>query len=97
MIEEVEKRGLDFGWDRSHCPAVFTGPDTAGAHYQPTDRKVERGHVLNMDFGVKFEELHVGPPEDVLHAGGGRDTGPAGGQERIRHDRRPQSRWPGRP
>ncbi|MCK5650554.1 MAG: M24 family metallopeptidase, partial [Gemmatimonadetes bacterium] len=39
-----------------HCPAVFTGPDTAGAHYQPTDRKVERGHVLNMDFGVKVED-----------------------------------------
>jgi Xaa-Pro aminopeptidase len=56
MIDEVEKRGLGFGWDRSHCPAVFTGPDTAGAHYKPTDRKVERGHVLNMDFGVKVED-----------------------------------------
>ena len=56
MIAEVEKRGLDFGWDRSHCPAVFTGPDAAGAHYKPTDRKVERGHVLNMDFGVKVDD-----------------------------------------
>ena len=56
MIAEVERRGLGFGWDKSHCPAVFTGPDTAGAHYMPTDRPVERGHVLNMDFGVKFED-----------------------------------------
>lgn len=56
MIAEVESRGLNFGWDKSHCPAVFTGPDTAGAHYKPTDRKVEPGHILNMDFGVKFEE-----------------------------------------
>ena len=56
MIAEVESRGLKFGWDKSHCPAVFTGPDTAGAHYKPTDRKVEPGHILNMDFGVKFEE-----------------------------------------
>ena len=56
MIQEVEKRGLDFAWEKSHCPAVFTGPDTAGAHYKPTDRIVERGHVLNMDFGVKFED-----------------------------------------
>jgi Xaa-Pro aminopeptidase len=56
MTREVEARGLGFGWDPGHCPAVFTGPDTAGAHYQPTDRKVERGHVLNMDFGVKFED-----------------------------------------
>jgi len=56
MIHEVEKRQLDFAWEKSHCPAVFTGPETAGAHYKPTDRKVERGHVLNMDFGIKFED-----------------------------------------
>jgi len=56
MIREVENRGLDFAWEKSHCPAVFTGPETAEAHYKPTDRRVERGHVLNMDFGVKFED-----------------------------------------
>jgi Xaa-Pro aminopeptidase len=56
MIAEVERRNLDFAWEKSHCPAVFTGPETAEAHYKPTDRKVERGHVLNMDFGVKFED-----------------------------------------
>jgi len=56
MIDEVERRGLGFGWEKSHCPAVFTGPETAGAHYKPTDRKVERGHILNMDFGVKCED-----------------------------------------
>jgi Xaa-Pro aminopeptidase len=56
MTAEANSRGLGFGWDPAHCPAVFTGPDTAGAHYQPTDRKVERGHVLNMDFGLKVED-----------------------------------------
>jgi hypothetical protein len=56
MTREAESRGLSFGWDPAHCPAVFTGPDTAGAHYQPTDRRVERGHVLNMDFGLKVQE-----------------------------------------
>jgi Xaa-Pro aminopeptidase len=56
MSREAEGRGLGFGWDRAHCPAVFTGPDTAGAHYRPTDRVVERGHVLNMDFGLKVED-----------------------------------------
>ncbi len=53
MTREAEARGLSSAWDPAHCPAVFTGPDTAGAHYQPTDRRVERGHVLNMDFGLK--------------------------------------------
>jgi Xaa-Pro aminopeptidase len=56
MTREAISRGLSFGWDPAHCPAVFTGPDTAGAHYQPTDRRVERGHVLNMDFGLKVDD-----------------------------------------
>lgn len=56
MIREVEKRNLEFAWEKSHCPAVFTGPETAEAHYKPTDRKVERGHILNMDFGVKYQD-----------------------------------------
>jgi Xaa-Pro aminopeptidase len=53
MTAEVARRGLVAAWDPATCPAVFTGPDTASAHYAPTDRKVEPGHVLNMDFGVK--------------------------------------------
>jgi len=53
MVSEVKRRGLELAWAESTCPSVFTGPDTAGAHYSPTDRKVEPGQVLNMDFGVK--------------------------------------------
>ena len=78
---EIESRGLGYAWDPHHCPAVFTGPDTAGAHYQPTDRVVERGHILNMDFGVKFEDYvsdmqrtfyilnegETAAPEKVMH------------------------------
>ena len=52
MKAEVERRGLKYAWDPTSCPAVFTGPDTAEAHYGPTNRQVEEGHVLNMDFGV---------------------------------------------
>jgi len=55
MSAEVAGRGLVPAWDINHCPAVFTGPDTAGAHYRPTGRVVEKGHVLNMDFGVKVD------------------------------------------
>lgn len=53
MKSEVESRKLEYAWEETVCPAVFTGPDTAGAHYAPSDKKVERGHILNMDFGVK--------------------------------------------
>jgi Xaa-Pro aminopeptidase len=53
MRAEVSRRGLSVAWDPTACPAVFTGPDTAAAHYRPTDRVVEPGHVVNMDFGVR--------------------------------------------
>jgi Xaa-Pro aminopeptidase len=55
MKSEVDRAELECAWEPSHCPAVFTGPETAGAHYAPTDRRVETGHLLNMDFGVKYQ------------------------------------------
>lgn len=53
LMAEVEREGVGLAWDPEHCPAVFTGPDSAGAHAGPTDRTVEPGHVLNIDFGVR--------------------------------------------
>jgi Xaa-Pro aminopeptidase len=53
MSDKVKRRGLTVAWEESVCPAVFTGPETAEAHYAPTSKKVAPGHVLNMDFGVK--------------------------------------------
>jgi Xaa-Pro aminopeptidase len=55
MRNEVKKAGLELAWDAHVCPAVFSGPETAGAHYNPTKRKVKPGHILNMDFGVKVD------------------------------------------
>jgi Xaa-Pro aminopeptidase len=54
MRGRAKAAGVGFAWDTKVCPAVFSGPDTAGAHYQPTQRLVERGHILNMDFGLKY-------------------------------------------
>jgi Xaa-Pro aminopeptidase len=54
MRSRAKAAGVGFAWDPKVCPAVFSGPDTAGAHYQPTQRLVERGHILNMDFGLKY-------------------------------------------
>jgi Xaa-Pro aminopeptidase len=54
MRREVENNKLKLAWEPKVCPSVFTGPDTAQAHYNPTERKVERGHILNMDFGIKY-------------------------------------------
>lgn len=55
ILERVKEKGLETGWDSVHCPAVFTGPDSAGAHASPTARKIEPGHIMNIDFGVRNE------------------------------------------
>lgn len=51
--KETKKAGADLAWDPEYCPSVFTGPESAGAHAGPTKRKIEQGHVLNIDFGVR--------------------------------------------
>jgi Xaa-Pro aminopeptidase len=56
VAAHVRENGLDVAWEAGTCPAVFTGPDTAGAHYAPTGRAVERGHIVNMDFGIKHRD-----------------------------------------
>jgi len=54
ILSEVEKEGVETSWNSAQCPAVFTGPESAGAHAEPTDRKIEKGHVLNIDFGTRM-------------------------------------------
>ncbi|NUN10494.1 MAG: aminopeptidase P family protein [Ignavibacteriaceae bacterium] len=53
MTARVKERGLELAWDPDHCPAVYAGPEVEGAHSGPTNRTVEKGHVLNIDYGVK--------------------------------------------
>ncbi len=53
---KVKEKGFaPLAWEEEHCPAVFTGPDTQSAHSGPTDRKVEKGHLVNMDFGIIYK------------------------------------------
>ena len=55
MKAEAKTAGVELAWEETVCPAVFTGPEGAGAHFAPTEKKVAAGHILNMDFGVKFK------------------------------------------
>jgi Xaa-Pro aminopeptidase len=50
----VKENGWGLAWEEEHCPAVFTGPDAQGAHSDPTHKKVEKGHVINIDFGINY-------------------------------------------
>ena len=53
ITADMNARGLEPAWEPIQCPAVFTGPDSAGAHAGPTDQQIMPGHILNVDFGVR--------------------------------------------
>jgi len=55
MQERVRSRGLELAWPAEACPAVNFGPDSPIGHSGPTEIKLERGHSLHFDFGVKYE------------------------------------------
>ncbi len=56
MHELMMAHGVDFAWPRENNPAVNSGPNSPVGHSGPTDIKVERGHIVHFDFGVKFED-----------------------------------------
>jgi Xaa-Pro aminopeptidase len=55
MRSERVRKGFAPAWDDHTCPAVFSGPEAAEAHYHPTERRVEGGHLVSMDFGVRTD------------------------------------------
>ncbi len=48
--------GVSLAWPAENCPAVNSGPNSYSGHSGPSSIKVERGHILHFDFGVKHEE-----------------------------------------
>ncbi|HEY5730883.1 MAG TPA: M24 family metallopeptidase, partial [Anaerolineales bacterium] len=48
--------GVGFAWPADNCPSVNSGPNKAVGHSGPTDIKVETGHIIHFDFGVKYED-----------------------------------------
>lgn len=55
VLEKAKERKFQTAWDTETCPAVFTGPNPSSAHSGPTDRVIEKGHVVSMDFGIKLK------------------------------------------
>jgi Xaa-Pro aminopeptidase len=53
MHDQIKTRGLTSSWDWEHCPTVNAGPDSPVGHVGPTDIKIQLGHILHFDFGVK--------------------------------------------
>jgi Xaa-Pro aminopeptidase len=53
MHDHVAALGLETSWEPASCPAVNSGPDSPIGHAGPTDIRVEPGHLLHFDFGVR--------------------------------------------
>ena len=56
MHQLANAYGVGLAWPAENCPAVNSGPNSPVGHSGPTNIKVERGHILHFDFGVKYEE-----------------------------------------
>ena len=56
MHKLAREHGVGLAWPAENCPAVNSGPNSPVGHSGPTDIKVERGHILHFDFGVKYQD-----------------------------------------
>ena len=55
MHKLMNEYGVGFAWPKENNPAVNSGPNSPVGHNGPTDIKIERGHIIHFDFGVKYE------------------------------------------
>lgn len=55
MHKLANEYGAGLAWPAENCPAVNSGPNSPVGHNGPTDIKVEHGHLIHFDFGVKYE------------------------------------------
>jgi Xaa-Pro aminopeptidase len=56
MHKLAKEYGVGLAWPAENCPAVNSGPNKVVGHNGPTDIKIERGHIIHFDFGVKYED-----------------------------------------
>ncbi len=56
MLKLADEYGVGLAWPRENCPAVNSGPNKVVGHNGPTEIKIERGHLIHFDFGVKYQD-----------------------------------------
>jgi Xaa-Pro aminopeptidase len=55
MQKLAHEYNVELAWPAENCPAVNSGPNSPVGHNGPTNIKIEHGHILHFDFGVKYE------------------------------------------
>jgi Xaa-Pro aminopeptidase len=82
MYDRLADRELTTAWEMDFCPIVNAHPETQPGHGAPGERRTERGHTLQIDFGVSqngfvsdlqrmwyfLEQGETKPPADVQKA-----------------------------
>ncbi len=56
MHQQLAEFGVEAAWDEDACPAVNAGPDSPVGHATPGDIRLEPGHIVHFDFGVRQDE-----------------------------------------
>ena len=56
MHKLSKEYGVGLAWPAENCPAVNSGANSPVGHNGPTAIKIERGHIIHFDFGVKYED-----------------------------------------
>ena len=56
MHKLAQEYSVGLAWPAENCPAVNSGPNSPVGHSGPTNIKIERGHIIHFDFGVKYED-----------------------------------------
>jgi len=78
--DAAAQAGLGMAWETNYCPAVTAGPESPAGHAMPGDFAIQRGRLLQTDFGVKkagfvsdlqrtwyvLDEGETEPPTEVL-------------------------------
>jgi Xaa-Pro aminopeptidase len=52
IYDHMVERELNTAWEMEFCPIVNGHPDSPIGHAAPSDRRIERGRTLQIDFGV---------------------------------------------
>jgi Xaa-Pro aminopeptidase len=56
MHKLAREYGVGLAWPAENCPAVNSGPIKVIGHTGPTEIRIERGHLIHFDFGVKYDD-----------------------------------------
>lgn len=55
MHAELSARGLQAAWSYDNCPIVNAGPESPIGHALPSERAIQPGQILHIDFGAKYD------------------------------------------